>query len=599
MSQSVSAPAPVSRFRIAYRLAMPYFRTYKGTFVLGFAFLLATNLVQIAIPWLLKTGVDLLSGAAGDPEILGRLGWTAALIALAALLQACTRVGSRWYIFRAGRDIEYDVRQRAYRHVLALDSEYYRGRSRGDTISRVVNDIGNVRLLFGFGVLSLLNTVVAYIFALTVMMILSWKLTLLALLPFPLLFFVLRNFGLVLHRRFMGAQESLGSLSGFLQEALQGFEVVKGFAQEEGFFARFQEKNEANYVANMQLAWARSVIAPLMIFISGFGIFVVLAGGGYFVIQGEITIGDFVAFQGDLGMLVWPTLALGWLFNILERGQASLVRVDELLQTPPEVRDRVGAAPLKLAGRVEIHAAELRIDIGGEGQGFALKGIDIAAQPGQRWAIVGKTGGGKTTLLRTLQRLVDVPAGTVSYDGQDVNKIELASFRAQLGYLPQEPFLFGHTIRQALEVGLPEHSEDRLWQTLTAAAIADEIAALPQGLETRLGERGVSLSGGQRQRLMIARLLLTDPRVLFFDAPLAALDFATADRVRETLVGFAAGRTVFWATHRLDRMQWFDRIVLLEDGRVTACGTHEELLALPLYGALYQRQQLLRSLEAT
>lgn len=574
-------------------MAWPYVLPYRRAFGWGFLLLLATNGVQIAIPWLLKLGVDLLAAGIGASEAGGQLAWIAGGIAIAAGVQAVTRVGSRLFIFGAGRDIEYDVRQQAYSHVLALDSAYYASHSRGDTISRVVNDISNVRLLFGFGVLSFANTLVAYIAALSVMFVLSWKLTLLALAPYPILFVALSKFGANLHRRFLAAQQSLGDLSGFLQEALHGFEVIKGFAQEDSFFERFQSKNQANFAANMRLAWARSLMTPLTIFISGFGIFVVLAGGGYFVIKGEISIGDFVAFQGYLGMLVWPTLALGWLFNVLERGQASLIRVNELLSTQPVVRDSATAQALQLSGQVAIKAET----IGVGDSAFALRQLALEVAPGERIALVGKTGSGKTSLLRALQRLIDVPQGTIFYDGVDFCDLQLAALRRQCGYLPQEPFLFGRSLREAMTVGLPTQDHETLALALQQAALADEVAALPRGLDTRLGERGVTLSGGQRQRLMIARLLLTDPKILFFDSPLASLDFATADRVRQTLQAFAAGRTLFWATHRLDNMTWFNRIVLLDAGRIVAVGAHEQMLAQPLYAALFQRQQLLRAIE--
>ncbi|RMF16485.1 MAG: ABC transporter ATP-binding protein [Candidatus Dadabacteria bacterium] len=587
-----------NRFETARRLAWPYFRRYRGAYALGLLFLIGTNAAQVAVPWLLKQGVDLISALDQDPDVVARLGYVALWIALAAVAQAITRVASRWHIFRTGRDVEYEVRQRAYDHVLALDPAWYARHSRGDVISRVTNDIGNIRLLFGFGVLQLANTIAAYAAALTMMLSMSWKLTALALAPFPLLFWVLRNFGGRLHARFMGAQQSLGELSGFLQQALQGMDVVRGFGQQQGFLERFERVNEHNYQANMRLAWTRSLMAPLMIFVSGFGIFVVLAAGGWFVIHKEITIGEFVAFQGYLGMLVWPTLALGWLFNVLERGLASLGRVDELLSAEPVIRDRATAREIDLKGRlrVQIDGLTLQAEDGGT---FELSHVAFEAAPGERVAVVGRTGSGKTVLLQTLLRLFDTPPGAVFLDDVDICDLKLETLRTRIGYLPQEPFLFGRTIRDAVTIGTNAYDDAQIEDALRRADIIDDVRALPEGLDTRLGERGVTLSGGQRQRLMIARLLMTSPAVALLDSPLASMDFATADRVRGELQAFACDRTVLWATHRLETMEWFDRILLLEEGRLIAMGPHEALMDQPLYRSLYERQQLMRALEQT
>jgi ATP-binding cassette subfamily B protein len=578
------------RFVLGWRVAKPHLRRYAGVFMLGFLLLGATNGLQVAIPWLLKIGVDALPGLAEGTGDAGVLGWVALGIAAAALAQGATRIGSRWFLFRAGRDIEYDIRGAAYAKLLGLDSAWYRASTRGDLVSRVSNDISNVRLLFGFGLLNVVNTVVAYVAAFAVMLSINPLLTGLAVLPLPLMFAYLRGYGGRLHGRFLDAQQSLGQLSGYLQETLQSIEDV--------FVERFLARNDANYRANMRLAWTRSVMAPLSVFIGGFGVFIVLGAGGWMVIEQQITIGEFVAFQGYLGMLVWPTLALGWLFNVLERGLASLIRVQEIMDAEPAIADPPAAVAHVPQGRVTVRG--LRVEAGGEdgAQPFRLGGFDLDLEPGRRVALVGRTGSGKSSVLRAMLRLSEVDPGMVAYDGHDVRSLRLATLRAGIGYLPQEPFLIGGSIRKALTAGHADVGDDDAWRALDEAALGDEVRAMPQGLDTRLGERGVTLSGGQRQRLALARLLLGTPRVLILDDPLSALDFETGDRVRETITRVGEGRSILWATHRLQQMDWFHEIILLRDGQVAARGRHAELMGDDEYRRLVERQQLLRRLEA-
>ncbi len=586
------------RFVLGWRVAKPHLRRHAGVFLLGFLLLGVTNALQVAIPWLLKIGVDALPGLAAGEGRAGVLGWVGLGIAAAALAQGVTRVGSRWLLFRAGRDIEYDIRGAAYGKLLGLDGTWYRTSTRGDLVSRVSNDISNVRLLFGFGLLNVVNTVVAYIAAFAVMLSINPMLTGLAVLPLPLLFLYLRSYGGRLHRRFLDAQQNLGQLSGYLQETLQSIDVVKGFAREDAFIERFLVRNDANYRANMRLAWTRGVLVPLSIFIGGFGVFIVLGAGGWMVIEQQITIGEFVAFQGYLGMLVWPTLALGWLFNILERGLASLIRVQEIMDAEPAIADPPDALVHVPQGRVTVR--DLHVEAGNEdgGEPFRLSGFHLDLEPGRRVALVGRTGSGKSSVLRALLRLTEVDPGTVAYDGHDVRSLRLATLRAGIGYLPQEPFLTGGSVRGALTAGKGEVGDDEAWRVLDEAALSDEVRDMPQGLDTRLGERGVTLSGGQRQRLALARLLLGTPRVLILDDPLSALDFETGDRVRETIARIGEGRSILWATHRLQQMDWFHEIILLRDGRVAARGRHDEMMADEEYRRLVERQQLLRRLEA-
>lgn len=586
------------RFVLGWRVAAPHLRRHAAPFLIGFGLLAATNGLQVAIPWLLKIGVDALPGIADGTVAGDSLGLVALGIVGAALAQAVTRIGSRWYLFRAGRDIEYDIRGAAYDKLLRLDSGWYRASARGDLVSRVSNDISNVRLLFGFGLLNVVNTVVAYAAALTVMTGINPLLTGLAVLPLPLMFAYLRGYSGRLAGRFMEAQRSLGDLSGYLQETLQGIEVVKGFAREDAFVERFLRHNEANFQANMRLAWTRSLMAPLSVFIGGFGVFIVLAAGGWMVIERRITIGEFVAFQGYLGMLVWPTLALGWLFNVLERGLASLIRVQEIMDAVPAIADPPQARVHVPAGRLVVRDLTVTATGEGDGQGFRLTGLSLDLEPGRRVALVGRTGSGKSSVLRALLRLSEVEVGSVAYDGHDLRTLALGPLRAGIGYLPQEPFLIGASIREALTAGLGAVGDGEAWRALDQAALADEVRAMPQGLDTRLGERGVTLSGGQRQRLALARLLLKAPRVLLLDDPLSALDFETGDRVRETIAGLGVGRAIVWATHRLQQMNWFHEIILLRDGCVAVRGTHDQLLADDEYRRLVERQQLLRRLEA-
>ena len=559
----------------------------------------ATNALSLTIPWLIKGAIDALRGsgrAAGGLHAL--VVRNAALIAGFAVAQALIRTWSRIFIFNAGRNVEYRLRGDVFRHLLRLDAGFYRGHPTGDVMSRLTNDLGSVRAMFGPGLLNLCNTALVYATTVWLLVHLSPRLTLFALLPYPALLAGARLFSRKMYTASRQIQEQLGVMSTSIQEDLAGIAVIKHYTLEPTREAKFRALNDEYLTRSLALVRARGTLSPLFAVLGGAGTLIVLWAGGREVILGRMTVGGLVAFNAYLVLLSWPTIALGWIIGIWQRGIAGWVRVRELLETAPRIAD----APVVAGAEVtiespSIEARDLSVEVDGR---RLLDGVSFSLPAGATLAIVGPTGAGKTTLVDALVRMHEVAPGAVKIGGCDLTQIPLATLRGAIGYAPQDAFLFSATVAENIGFGVAARSHspngdtidlERVKRAAEAAGLAPDLAILPDGYDTLVGERGLTLSGGQRQRVALARALAAEPKILILDDSLSSVDAQTEREILTRLRPILAGRTSILIAHRLAAVKDADKILVLDRGRVVESGTHVELMgAGGLYASLYRTE---------
>jgi len=519
-----------------------------------------------------------------------------ALVAVIATAQGVLRTLSRSIIFNVGRDIEYDLRNDLFAHLEKLPLAYYQQHRTGDLMSRLVNDVTAVRMLLGPGVLNFINTPVYYVYGLAIMLSIHPGLTLAALSAYPLALLVVKRTSRALIERSLRVQEGLAEMSSRIQENLSGIHVVKAYASEEREVRSFAVLNDRFQEHSLRLARLRGIIVPVMSIAGGVGSLVVLWYGGRLVVDGRLTIGDLVAFIGYLHVLAWPTAAMGWMLTILQRGRAAMKRLNEVLAVAPAITSPAGAVePAAARGELALPGVTFRYP---GRTAPAIDDVTFTIPAGRTVAIVGRTGAGKTSIVQLLPRLFDVDAGGVFLDGRDVRTLPLGWLRRSVGIVPQDPFLFSRSIRENVGFGLHDRHEGVEW-AVRAAGLSREVADMPAGLDTLVGERGVTLSGGQKQRLALARVLATAPRVLVMDDTLSAVDAATEREILDGLRGFFRERTTVIVAHRISTVKEADLVVVLDEGRVAEVGSHDELLASGgVYTQLFREQALENELEA-
>jgi ATP-binding cassette subfamily B protein len=572
-----------------------YLRRYRWRYAAGGACLLVTATLAMAIPYLLKRAIDAARAEAAYTEI----GYIAALIVAIAIVQALVRTFSRALIFNVGRDVEYDLRNDLFAQLQRLPLSFYHRQHTGDLMSRVINDVTAVRMLLGPGILNLVNTPVYYAWGVAIMLTLDPRLTLAALLPYPLLLFAVKGFSRRIMEHTMRVQEGLAALSSRVQENLSGIHVVRAYAAEDRETATFKQLNEQFKAQSMDLARARGQLIPLMKTATGLGNLVVLWYGGIEVIGGRLSLGDLVAFLGYLNLLAWPTMAMGWMLSIVQRGRAAMKRLDHILATEAEIADAPGVQPLsQINGGIQFRQVDFAYRTAGNGH-QVLDRVSFTVEAGQKLALVGRTGAGKTTVALLLSRLFDVSDGRILLDGRDIRSIPLAQLRRNIGVVPQDPFLFSMSVRANIAFGVDDADQKAIQQAAQIAGIDEDIARFPQGYDTQVGERGITLSGGQKQRMTLARALLTDPRILVLDDALSSVDTRTEKRILQELKAAAGERTCIIIAHRISTIVDADLIAVIEDGKIAEIGNHRTLLASDgVYADLFRRQRLEEEIEA-
>lgn len=572
-------------------------RQNRSAYLLGALYLLGTNGFALLIPWLLKLSIDSLRQphqASHSPA------YYAALIIAAALLQGTIRIFSRTTLLHAGRRIEYLIREDLYGKLVSLDLPYFSHERTGDIMSRFSNDLTNVRMLLGFGILNVINTTVLYLAALSLMGHISLYLTLCAIVPFPLTIFIVKRMSATMFRRSRKVQEVLSTLTSRVQENVSAAAVIKSYCREKAEIEAFADVSRRYFDCNMGIAKIRGAMIPIMAATGALGTLIVLFIGGSSVISGELTLGDFVAFNGYLAMLVWPTLMLGWILNLMQRGAASMSRLGEILDARPTVTDpEQPAAATPVTGNIEIRNLSFSYNGAGDTTGtFSLKDISLSITKGMRLGIVGPIGSGKSTLVKLIPRLYPVADGQVLIDGMELNHMPLQNLRAAIGFVPQESFLFSRSIGQNIAYGKEGATVADIAAAARLSRLEPDIQRFAEGYDTLVGERGVTLSGGQKQRAAIARALLKNPPILILDDPLSAVDARTEEEILANLTAYYGERTVIIVSHRLSALRDCTMILVMDNGRIVEQGTHDELLAQAgRYAAIHHEQQLRQEIE--
>jgi len=568
-----------------------FFIQYKWRYIIGIFWLLSVDTLQLLIPKLLGYYTDKINNQTLTSREMLLFGL---LIIVIALFMFLFRYLWRMYVMGSARFLEYKLRNDLYSHFQKLSTNYFNNHKTGDLMAHATNDINAVKMAAGPGIIMIFDTLI--LLTATILMMsqtISLKLTIIALLPLPFMAYLTSKFGNIIHHRFRNSQESFSRLTEKVQENFSGIRVVKSFVQEKEEIDKFTYANQDYLDKNMHLVKVQAIFHPIVQFISGLSLLIVLAYGGILVINREISLGDFIAFNSYLGLLTWPMMAIGWVINILQRGSASMARLNEIFYTKPEIVDNpelVNNNLTKIEGDIQINNLSFSYP---SSSTKILENINLHIPKGKTLAIVGKTGSGKTTLINLILRLFDIKNGSIKIDNHDIKEFSLETLRKNIGYVPQDNFLFSTTIKENITFGIDDYTEKDIETACENAQILDSIMEFPLQFETVVGERGISLSGGQKQRVSIARALIKNPSILILDDSLSAVDTKTEEAILSRLKNIMKDRTSIIISHRISTIKEADQIIILNDGRIIEQGTHEELLVLKGdYYELYQKQLL-------
>jgi ATP-binding cassette subfamily B multidrug efflux pump len=565
----------------------------RGRILLGLLSLLIVDVLQLLIPRIIKHAIDDLT--------LGGITRADLVIYGAEILILALAIGAFRYVWRhllmgTARRVEKALRDRLFLHLQTLSLSYFSRTKIGDLMAHATNDIEAVRMSLAMGLVFMVDTFILGTLTLFFMIYIHPMLTLYSVLPMPLITVITLLFSRVIHDRFEDVQKSFSSLTERVREAISGIRVVKAYVQEEKEREKLSQLSEDYVVKNMSVTKVWGMFFPVLLLLSNLCMVIVLYFGGQLTILQSITAGDFVAFISYLGILSWPMMAFGWAINIVQRGAASMDRLNRILEEKPEIVD--GSASREIGwvkGRIEVKGLTWRAGNGGVP---LLQDIHLEVKQGELVILVGRTGAGKTLFCNLLGRVLEPPERTVFVDGVDIHHIPLRTLRGSIGFVPQDTFLFSETIRENIAFGKLEATGAEIEQAARIAQIYDEIMGFPEGMETMVGEKGITLSGGQRQRIAIARAVLMDPPIFVLDDALSSVDIQTEERILKGLETFLKGRTCLLVTHRIAPLRRADRIVVLHEGRIVEVGDHGTLLARGgIYTDLYWREQLQEELE--
>lgn len=565
-----------------------FFKQEKKAYLSGIFMLFLVAILQLLPPRVIGIVADEIGART---LTLGKLGLWIAVLVVAGLLMYVFRYYWRIYIFGASVKLARILRTRLYEHFTKMSSHFYQRKRIGDLMAHATNDIQAIQQTAGSGVLTLVDSLLTGGFVIIAMAAtISWKLTLIALLPMPIIALLTNWYGTKLHARFKKAQEAFSFLNDKTQESISGIKVIKTFGQEKEDISDFKKLSDEVVEKNIAVAKVDSLYDPTISACVGISFFLSIGFGAKFVLDGSITLGDLIAFNTYLGLLIWPMLAFGWFFNIVERGSASYDRVSRLLNERIDIKDHEHAISESPKGNIEVNIAKFRYP---DNEKTVLENIKFTLGQGKTLGIVGKTGAGKTSLLKLLLREFEGYDGEIRIGGKEITEYRLNALRKAFGYVPQEHFLFSASIKENIAFAKPDAPEEEIHLAAKIAAVHDDILGFAEGYDTVVGERGVSLSGGQKQRISIARAILLNPEILILDDSLSAVDAKTEETILASLKENRQGKTTIITAHRLSAIQHADLIIVLDEGRIAQQGVHETLMKEDgWYKDMYLHQQL-------
>ena len=573
----------------SFKSLSSFFKKHKWSYLWGVVWLIIIDLVQLLVPQILRSLTNDF-----ESNLLTRNGLIkyAIYIIMTGLTIGLGRYFWRIYILGTSRTLEYYLRNKIFNHLLTLSPNYFNTHKTGDLMAHATNDISAVRAALGQGIIMIVDSGFMIIFALIMMVrTTSLRLTSMVVFTLPLVTFIVIKFGKIIYNRFKIVQEAFSNLTDITQESFAGIRVTKSFVQEDLVSQNFSKFNEENFQANLSLVKVSGTFHPLLRFVAAISLFIVMLYGSKEVVLDRISLGDFIAFNGYLALLIWPTMALGMVINVLQRGAASMDRLNIIFNEKSEILEVENSIKInEVRGKIEFKDVNFKYI---NSNHKAVKNINFVVNPGETLALVGRTGSGKTTLVSLLLRLYDIKDGIIYLDGIDIKKLSLGQLRESIGYVPQEDFLFSQTLEENISFGLEEVSTEEVIKASKEAEIYDNIMGFPNKFKTMLGERGVTLSGGQKQRSSIARALIKNSPILIFDDSLSAVDTETEEKILNNFKNIDTKPTTIIISHRISTIRDADLILYLDDGEIMERGTHEELLSINgAYKNLYDKQLL-------
>ena len=578
---------------------LPYLKKYRRTLVWGLATVVGSNLFTVLQPKLVGNAIDdLKAGLESGNVDTGSLLTYAGLIVALTLIAGFFTFLTRQTIIVMSRHVEFDLRNDFLSRIQRLSLSFYQNTPTGDLMAHATNDISSVRNVLGPGIMYPSDTLMTFSMSLSMMLWLDWRLTLLALVPMPLVSYAVYRLGRLIHKKFEQRQEQYSVLTARAQENLSGIRIVKAYVREEHEIERFGGVSRDYLHKNLVLARIQSVMWPMMFLLVGMSLVITVYFGGMRVLQGQITIGTLTAFFGYLMLLIWPMIAFGWVTNILQQGAASMARLIKILNTEPDISDGPSTDPTltDISGEIEFRNVTFTHK---NASAPALSGVTLKVDRGMTLAVVGYTGSGKSPFANLIPRLYDATGGTVLIDGRDIRTIPLDTLRGSIGYVQQETFLFSDTLGENISYGTDDGTKEHIREAAEISQITRDIGDFPAGFGTMLGERGITLSGGQKQRTSIARAVMRNPKILILDDALSAVDTYTEEEILRRLRTVMRDRTSIIISHRISTVKDADLIIVLDAGKIAERGTHEELIArCGIYADLHEKQLLEEELDS-